>query len=103
MTSYAMTGQIQTPTRERLRLNSIPRIDSEQPPWLGVFAFAMDPDWGKKLALPLNYVRERLVSHPLLIRGYNRFNFVRASSILNCQSTARCLALVFSAQIPISV
>ena len=44
-----------------------------------------------------------LVPHPLLIFGYSRFNFVRASSILNCQSTARCLALVFSAQIPISV
>jgi hypothetical protein len=44
-----------------------------------------------------------LVPHPLLICGYNRFNFVRASSILNCQSTARCLALVFSAQIAISV
>ena len=45
---------------------------------------------------------ERLVPHPLLILGYSRFNFVRASSILNCQSTPRCLALVLSAQIPIS-
>jgi len=43
-----------------------------------------------------------LVPHPLLILGYSRFNFVRASSILNCQSTPRCLALVLSAQIPIS-
>src|SRR5262245_6712649 len=46
--------------------------------------------------------REHLVPHPLLILGYSRFNFVRASSILNCQSTPRCLALVLSAQIPIS-
>src|SRR5437870_3175798 len=44
----------------------------------------------------------RLVPHPLLILGYSRFNFVRASSILNCQSTPRCLALVLSAQLPIS-
>src|SRR5215813_10801765 len=43
-----------------------------------------------------------LVPHPLLILGYSRFNFVRASSILNCQSTPRCLALVLSAQLPIS-
>src|SRR5262244_1665581 len=43
-----------------------------------------------------------LVPHPLLILGYSRFNFVRASSILNCQSTPRCLALVLSAQSPIS-
>ena len=43
-----------------------------------------------------------LVPHPLLILGYSRFNFVRASSILHCQSTPRCLALVLSAQIPIS-
>jgi len=42
-----------------------------------------------------------LVPHPLLILGYSRFNFVRASSILNCQSTLRCLALVLSAQSPI--
>ena len=38
----------------------------------------------------------------LLILGYSRFNFVRASSILNCQLTPRCLALVFCGQIPIS-
>src|SRR3954468_3639529 len=43
-----------------------------------------------------------LVPHPLLIFGYSRFSFVRASSILNCQSTPRCLAFVFSLQIPIS-
>src|ERR1017187_8964776 len=43
-----------------------------------------------------------LVRHPLLIFGYSRFNFVRALSILNCQSTPRCLAFVLSAQIPIS-
>ena len=47
-------------------------------------------------------VQRKLVPHPLLILGYSRFNFVRASSILNCQSTPRCLALVLSAQIPIS-
>ena len=47
-------------------------------------------------------LQEGLVPHPLLILGYSRFSFVRASSILNCQSTPRCLALVLSAQIPIS-
>src|SRR3954449_13178202 len=44
-----------------------------------------------------------LVPHPVLIFGYSRFSFVRASSILNCQSTPRCLVLVLSAQIPTSV
>ena len=53
------------------------------------------------ISLLLNLQRD-LVPHPLLILGYSRFNFVRASSILNCQSTPRCLALVLSAQIPIS-
>src|SRR3954447_16784981 len=43
-----------------------------------------------------------LVRYPHLIFGYSRFSFVRASSILNCQSTPRCLAFVLSAQIPIS-
>lgn len=41
-------------------LNSIPRIESEQQPWLGIFAFAMDAGWGEKLTLPINYVRDRL-------------------------------------------
>ncbi len=58
---------------------------------------------GSNLGQYLWEIRERdLVPHPLLILGYSRFNFVRASSILNCQSTPRCLALVLSAQIPIS-
>jgi len=43
------------------------------------------------------------VPHPLLITGYSRFNFVRASVILNGRSTPRCLAFVLSAQIPISL
>src|SRR5215475_3252163 len=47
-------------------------------------------------------VLDAVVPHPLLILGYSRFNFVRASSISNCQSTPRCLALVLSAQLPIS-
>ena len=50
----------------------------------------------------INSYAMSLVPHPLLILGYSRSNFVRASSILNCQSTLRCLALVLSAQIPIS-
>ena len=44
-----------------------------------------------------------LVRHPVLITGYSRFSFVRASVILNCQSTPRCLALVLSAQVLISL
>ena len=58
---------------------------------------------GRGRPMATGEANDPLVPHPPLIRGYNRFNFVRASSILNCQSTARCLALVFSAQIPISV
>ena len=60
----------------------------------------------KVLALTVHedkgYLRLLLVPHPLLIFGYRRFSFVRASSILNCQSTPRCLAFVLSAQMPIS-
>ena len=40
-------------------LNSIPRIDSEHQPWLGVFAFAVDSDWARKPSLPVGWVRER--------------------------------------------
>jgi hypothetical protein len=41
-------------------LNSIPRIESEQQPWLGVFAFAVDTGWAENLTLPIAYVRDRL-------------------------------------------
>ena len=52
--------------------------------------------------LTIGLAQFRLVLHPLLVFGYNRFSVVRASSILNCQSTPRCLAVVLSAQMPIS-
>ena len=60
------------------------------------------PPISTRVLLALELLKHELVPHPLLILGYSRFNFVRASSILNCQSTPRCLALVLSAQIPIS-
>ena len=44
----------------------------------------------------------RLVPLQVLILGYKRLSFWRASSILNCQSTPRCLAFVLSDQMPIS-
>src|SRR5665213_2071743 len=46
---------------------------------------------------------DKIVPHPPLITGYSRFNFIRASVILNCQSTPRCLAFVLSAQMPNSL
>lgn len=44
----------------------------------------------------------RLVRLQVLILGYSRFSFRRASSILNCQSTPRCFAVVFFDHVPIS-
>ena len=45
---------------------------------------------------------DHLVRPHVLILGYSRLSFRRASSILNCQSTPRCLALVFCDQVAIS-
>jgi hypothetical protein len=71
--------------------------------------FPGNPPWYSPVSLMgpmegtlISKIDRALVPHPLLILGYSRFNFVRASSILNCQSTPRCLALVLSAPIPIS-
>jgi hypothetical protein len=44
-----------------------------------------------------------LVRHKALILGYSRFSFTQASSIRNCQSTPRWLALVLAAQAAISI
>ncbi len=70
-----------------------------------LLAQALDPDPSLRQAvsrLVAERAAARLVPQPLLIFGYSRFSLVRASSILNCQSTPRCLAFVLSAQIPIS-
>ncbi len=41
-------------------LNSIPRIESEQQPWLGVFAFILNSDWRKNPSLAVGWVRNRM-------------------------------------------
>ncbi|MEN6498643.1 MAG: hypothetical protein ABFD16_30430, partial [Thermoguttaceae bacterium] len=73
----------------------LPEAFAENPPSLLAAmhdaAETVDPD-------SIRYV---LVRRQVLIFGYSRFSFRRASSILNCQSTPRCLALVFSDQTPI--
>lgn len=41
-------------------LNSIPKIESEHQPWLGVFAFSVDSTWAQTPSLAVKWVRERM-------------------------------------------
>jgi hypothetical protein len=41
-------------------LNSIPRVESEHQPWMGVFAFGLDDDWGKKPELAVQWSSKRV-------------------------------------------
>jgi len=88
------------PHRSVLLLEAGPDFsDLEQLPDMLKYGWGAINLEARQAGAPYNW---SLVPHPLLILGYSRFNFVRASSILNCQSTPRCLALVLSAPIPIS-
>jgi hypothetical protein len=72
-------------------LNSIPRIESEQQPWLGVFAFALDPDWGNKPTLAVNWVRERMSE---LFQGWTDGGICSNDMLymrLNCREPHRVL------------